>query len=645
MPRKQRKIRKPPQKSVKALQKAPNPKAADNLVRKGYKLHRAGKAREAEGLYRQALSKASRHADANNLFGLLCIQTRRIELAVKLIKRGLEEQPDNPQSHFNLAIALKDLGRLDEAEKHFRKCIALSPGNFEAISSLGIILRMQKKADEAIRCFRQALDLNPAYAEAHCNLGLAMVEQGETKRAESCLRQALKLKPELAEAHNGLAELYIDSGRYDQATIHIERALVTKPDFSDAINNRGVVLNKTGNTEAAMKHFQRAVEISPGSGKALMNLAIMLEQTGQLQEAAITFRNTIKARPDFADAHFMLAHLRNHQSTDEEIQAMQTLLERQDSSPEQRVHLAFGLAYAFESRQEYTESFEYLDMAHQLKSESLPFDLATEVQFFDAMERSFDADFVKRNSHSGVDDRRPLFIVGMPRSGTSLTEQILASHPQVLGAGEIGFLEGMAHEIREKTGAAYPLGCNRLNDGDLRKLGQKYIEQLDSLSTQAKYISNTTPANFLNLGLIAVVLPEARIINCLRDPMDNCLSIFKQLLSDAHAWSHKLEDLGAYYNLYRKLMNHWRQILPGRIYDLPYEALVADSEQEIRKLLDFCSLPFDERCLAFHQTRRAVRTPSASQVHQPLYTDTIELWKCYEQQLKPLQSILEQAAK
>lgn len=642
MSRKQHKKAKPHHQSGKLRPGSPNREAVDNLVRQGFRFHQEGKVRQAESLYKQALQKASNHGDANNLYGLLCIQTRRFELAVKLINRGLASQPGNPQSHFNLAIALKDLGRLDEAERHFRKCLSLSPGNFEAISCLGIILRMQNRPDEAIRCFNKALELNPAYAEAHCNLGMAFQDLGKLERAESCLKKALKLKPGLPEANNGLGEIFISIGRFEEAMTHIDRALRSKPDYSEAINNRGVLLNKKGKTEQAMEHFSRAVDIFPGNSKALMNLAITQEQTGNLRDAADTFRKVIKSRPDFADAHFLLAHLKNHRSTDEEIQAMQALFKREDSTVKQRIQLAFGLGYAFERRQKWEESFGYFQAGHRLKRETLPFNLSAQVQYFNSLEKTFNGAFVENHSDAGANDTRPLFIVGMPRSGTSLAEQILASHPQVHGAGEIGFLENSIRAIVKKTGVDYPMGCGMLDDRALRELGLTYLESLNSQSVHADYISNTTPTNFLHIGLIAVVLPDARIINCNRNPMDNCLSIFKQLLSDAHAYSHDLEDLGAYYNLYRNLMGHWRQILPGRIYDLPYEALVADSEEEIRKLLDFCSLPFDEKCLTFHQTSRAVRTPSASQVHQPLYTDTIGLWKCYEEQLKPLQSVLEQ---
>jgi tetratricopeptide (TPR) repeat protein len=640
MSRKQHRKSKPPHRPGNPAARAQNPEAAGNLVRKAYKLHQAGKFREAEAVYKQALQKASNHPDANNLLGLLCIQTQRFELAVKLILRGLSVQPDNPQSHFNLAIAFKDLGCLDDAEKHFRKSLSLAPGNIEAISSLGIILRMQRKPEDAIRCFDEAVHLNPAYAEAHCNLGLAFLDRKELERAEPCLRQALKLKPELAIAHNGLAEVFIAKGQFDEALTCIEKALALNPVFSEAINNRGVILNKKGDAEKAVVDFSRAVEIFPGNDKALMNLGITLEQTGKLQKAADSFKQAIKSRPDFADAHYLLAHLKNHCSSDEEIQDMLALFENKASSSEQRIQLAFGLSYAFESRQKYAESFEYLQKAHHLKRLSLPFDLSQEAHNFQSLEESFDARFFEKQAGAGASDRRPLFIVGMPRSGTSLTEQILASHPQVHGAGEIGFLEGISQKVLEKTGVAYPQGCTLLDNESLQELGHLYMRKLDKLSTSKRFITNTTPTNFLYVGLIAAVLPNAQIINCVRNPMDNCLSIFKQLLTDPHAYSHDLEDLGGYFNLYNKLMNHWRRVLPGRIYDLPYEALVTDSEKEIRELLAFCNLPFDEKCLHFHQTDRVVRTPSASQVRQPLYSDTIELWKRYEKQLGPLQAVL-----
>ena len=287
-----------------------------------------------------------------------------------------------------------------------------------------------------------------------------------------------------------------------------------------------------------------------------------------------------------------------------------------------------------------TCTFKYLQHGHLLKKKKLPFDLPREKRYFQSLAEVFNSDFFNQHATHATADQSVVFVIGMPRSGTSLTEQILASHTAVYGAGELSLIAETRREIAKLTGRSFPQNCNLIDEAHMELLGLSYLKDLKKRSPKAEIITDTNPMNFLYTGLIAALLPNARFINCVRNPMDNCLSIFKHLLAEPHAYSHDLEDLGAYFNLHRSLMRHWHETLPDRIYDLPYETLVANSENEIRKLLEFCRLPFEENCLQFHKTSRVVRTPSASQVRQPLYTDTINLWKRYEQQLRPLQATL-----
>jgi tetratricopeptide (TPR) repeat protein len=614
--------------------------AASILVAKGYKHHQAGKLRQAESFYRQSLQQNPSNPDTNNVFGLLCIQTGRFDDATKLIKRALSSQPGNPQSHYNLAIAYKELDHIDAAEKHFRKSISLAPGNFEALNSLGVILRNQGKPDESLKCLKAAIKLNPYYAQAHCNAGIAYQDLNETKQAESCFGQAANLTPDMVEAHIGLAECAIDQKRFAEALSHSRHALKADPESSQAHNTHGIALNKQGKTEHAIESFERAVEFSLTNSGALMNLAITLEQSGRLQEAAEFYKKAIKAKPDFSRAHYLLAHLKNHDSSDEEVSAAETLLKAPETDTTQRADLAFALACALENRQQYAESFKHLQEGHRLKKKTPGFDLNAEAHYFQSLAETFSAEFFTRHADQETPGQRTVFILGMPRSGTSLTEQILASHASVFGAGELSLLAGIGQKIAKNSDHPFPLACDDLDQASIHMYRQDYLQELKKRSPKAEIITDTNPMNFIYTGLIATLLPNALVINCVRDPMDNCLSIFKHLLADPHAYSHDLEDLGGYFMLYKNLMKHWHQVLPGRIYNLPYEKMVADSEIEIRKLLDFCALPFDENCLNFHTTSRVVRTPSASQVRQPLYSDTINLWKHYEQQLKPLQIIL-----
>jgi tetratricopeptide (TPR) repeat protein len=625
---------------TKQIQKNQDKEAASILVVKGYELHQAGKLRQAESFYQQSLQQNPNSPDTNNVFGLLCIQTGRFDAATKLIKRALDSQPGNPQSHYNLAIAYKELNHIDAAEKHFRKSIFLAPGNFEALNSLGVVLREQGKPGESLECLKAAIKLKPYYAQAHLNAGMAYQDLNETKQAGLCFGQASNLDPDMIEAHVGLAECAIDQKRFQEALSHSRQALKVNPESSQAHNTHGIALNKQGKTKRAIESFERAVKFSSTNSGALMNLGIALEQSGRLQEAVEFYQKAIKAKPDSSRAYYLLAHLKNHDSSDEEIRAAEALLKAPKTSTVQRTDLAFALACAFEGKQQYAASFKHLQEGHRLKKKSVSFDLETESRYFHSLAETFSAEFFAQHTDKETPDQRTVFILGMPRSGTSLTEQILASHTSVFGAGELSLIAGIGHKIAKNTGRPFPQACDDLDQPGIHTYRQDYLQELKKRSPATEVISDTNPMNFLYTGLIATLLPNALVINCVRDPMDNCLSIYKHLLADPHAYSHDLEDLGGYFMLYKNLMKHWHQVLPGKIYDLPYEKMVADSENEIRKLLNFCALPFDENCLNFHKTSRVVRTPSASQVRQPLYSDTINLWKHYEQQLKPLQAIL-----
>ena len=321
---------------------------------------------------------------------------------------------------------------------------------------------------------------------------------------------------------------------------------------------------------------------------------------------------------------------------------MKTLYSQPRTGIDQRIYLAFALGSALEKREAYEEAFEYFVEGHRLKKQSTPFDLARRARFFHSLMDVFNKDYLERHRSVGPDDNLPIFIFGMPRSGTSLTEQILASHPDVHGAGESDGMEDLVRSVSGKTGEPFP-GC-WLNLGvrEIHDIGVNYLDRMRESATGSRFITDTTPMNFRYAGLIATIMPGARLVHCVRNPMDTCLSIFQQPLIDTHAYAHDLADLGGFYRLYQALMAHWCNVLPGRIYNLCYEDLATDSESEIRKLLKHCGLSFHYDCLAFHETKRSVRTPSASQVRQPIYTASIERWKRYETQLAPLKAILSQ---
>ena len=466
-------------------------------------------------------------------------------------------------------------------------------------------------------------------------------QAGRLREAEALYRSILDTTPDHPDANNMLGLLFIQMDRPDAAVDCIRKSLATKPGNAQSHHWLGMALRKLGKSTEAVESYEHALQIAPRNPGAHMNLAVILEETGELDRAADHFRQAIEIKPDLALAHFHLAHMRNHPSSAGEIEAMQALYERPDTGSNQRIHLAYGLGSALDKQGAYEEAFEYFQAGHRLKEASKPFDPDRHTQFVRSLMEVFDQGVQSHGAISVPGDDLPIFIFGMPRSGTSLAEQILASHPGVSGGGELGYVEDTARDIISMTGRPFLDSWNGLDSNELAKLGSKYLARLKSHADGCSRVTDTTPMNFLYVGLIAGILPNARLVHCVRDPMDTCLSIFQQPLSESHAYAHNLSDLGGFYKLYRDLMAHWHRVLPGRIYDLRYEDLVTDSKTGIRRLLAACNLPFHEDCLAFHRTERSVKTPSATQVRQPMYTASIGRWKRYGSKLSPLQAILE----
>lgn len=552
----------------------------DAPLRKAFQLHQSGHLRNAEAAYRKIIAKNPRHVDANNLLGLLCIQTQRFGLAIQWIESALQEKPDDTQAHYNLGIALKEVNRLDDAAAHFQQCVDLDSSNVEAYNALGNILRIQDQHDRAVTCFEKALAIQPAHADS-------------------------------------------------------------RRSFSLVSNDLGVLANRLGHSHEAIDHFRRATNLADSNSEAHINLGITLEQTGNLDQAAASFKNAIVASPNLAQAHYHLAHLRNHRSTTEEIVAMRSLFAEASTSEAQQIFLAYGLGEAHHKLENYDKAFASFALGHRLKNNTTSFDLADQIRFFELLIGVFDRDFFDEHQQSGCEDETPIFVLGMPRSGTSLTEQIIASHSSVFGAGEQSYLPELVRESALAAANPFPKSLSALSHEAFQHFGEAYIEKLRRHSQQAVRISDTTPMNFLYVGLIAIALPNARIIHCVRSPMDTCLSIFMHPLSTPHSYAHELENLGAYYKLYQRLMAHWHNMLPGRIHDVMYEQMVADSDTEIRALLAHCNLPFEKACLNFHETDRTIRTPSAGQVRQPIYDNSVRRWKKYEKHLGTLKDLFE----
>ncbi len=607
--------------------------------------HDAGRLAEAEALYRQILEVAPSHAGCLHRLGGLALTTGRCDLAITLVgraigfndrepvyfntlgniffvqgrldeaeaqyRRALGLKSDYAGARYNLGNVLQAQGRPADAQAEYQRVLAFAPHHAEALNNLGAVLLALDRPEEAIRRFRQAIAVRRDYAEAHFNLGSAFQEQGKLPEAEARYRRAIQLRPDYAEGHSRLGTLLLEQGQLDEATARLERAIDLQPDYAEAHNNLGTAL---------------------------------MDQ-GRFDEAAVRFEHAIRLRPDYAEAHFNRAELPSVRPGAADRAALEALIAEPDRLPVAKApFIHFALAKALETADEPARAFQHLLTGNALKRARIDYDEAATHDLFGHIAAVFDAGLFARRPNTGIPSTMPIFVVGMPRSGSSLVEQILASHPQVQGGGELTTLVAVATGV---TGGgprplasppiASPTDIPALDDAALERLGRAYLADLPPLAAGKTRLTDKMPYNFLNIGLIRLILPGARIIHTERHPADTCVSCFSKLFPFSQAFSYDLGELGRYYRAYRTLMAHWRSVLPPEaLLDVSYEAVVDDLETQARRLIAYCGLPWDERCLDFHRTQRPVRTASAVQVRQPLFRSSLDRWRRFEAWLAPL---------
>jgi tetratricopeptide (TPR) repeat protein len=607
-----------------------------DLLENGYRQHQEGRLDEAERLYLEVLQQDRDNIHALNLLGMLCANAFRPDEAVFFIAKALKLQANNPESHANIALAYKDQGKPEQAVKHFRESIRLDPYNPVVHNNLGNVLREMSRPEEAIKVYERALKLDGDFAPCWSNLSAALNEAGKHKLAHRAVERALRLEPGLAQAHNNKGDILLAEARYAEALDCYRTATALNPKYAAALINMARTQRDMDDSEAAVQTLRKALEIEPNNPEAHHAMGVLQEQLGNPDAAAAAFQDAIKVAPAMAIAHYYLAQLRGRKTSDAELGAMEKVWNEVNMLPNDRMFMAFGLARAYEQRRQYDKAFEFLEQGNRVKAEMQPYDDADTGKFIDSLAECAEATAARLGFDAGCPDPRPVFILGMPRSGTSLTEQILASHSKVAGAGELSYAYDTAHRIREITKQAFPDNMKTLSAGQLRELGEYYLSRHKPDNLAHRYVVDKTPLNFQYIGLLGLALPRAKFIHCHRDPVQNCFSIHKMPFDKKQAYAHSLEALGMYYNRYWKLMQRWKAQFPGRILDVRYEDTVADIETQGRRMLDFLDLPFEESVLDFYKTERLVKTPSASQVRQPIYGDAVQAWRKYENHLAPL---------
>jgi len=485
----------------------------------------------------------------------------------------------------------------------------------------------------AAKMFEAAVSINPKYAEAHFNLGVIYQALDRLEDAVDSYKKAIAITPNYPEAYNNLGTSLYELGRIQSSIENLEWAIAYKHDFSEAHNNLGRSLNDYGRTTEAIKSFKDAITYKSDYAKAYFNLALSIKDIGDKKGFLINIEKTLDIKPEWGAANYHLSQVKNYKKNDPEFAKMDSFLARADLDMTDRINLNFSLAKANEDIEDHDEQFKYLEEGNSLRKKELNYSIERDIKLFSRIKEAFNPPpSILGQKKSKLSSLRPIFILGMPRSGTSLVHQILDSHNEVYGAGELNNLNKSVFPfIRENNNK----DKSGFSEKDLLSIYDKYLDSLIGLNVHEGIIVDKMPLNFRYIGFILSTFPDAKILHMRRDPMATCWSIYKSFFN-GNGYSFNQNDLAQYYGLYRDLMGFWDELFPNQIYNVCYEDLTTNQEIETRNLLKYCELEWDENCLNFHKNMAAVKTTSSMQVRRKMYQGSSEVWKKYEAYLQPL---------
>ncbi|MGH6954442.1 MAG: tetratricopeptide repeat protein [Alphaproteobacteria bacterium] len=618
------------------------PDLADAHFALGNVLYEQGRLDEAVLSYRRAAELAPADAEAHNNLGNALMDRGEVEAAILSYERALAVRPRYAEAELNLGAALKRAGRIEDARAAVERALAIDPRLAEAHVNLGNLLAACRDTTAAMASYDRALSIKPDLAEAHYARANLVKEQGDFRSAAEGYVKAVTIRPGYAIAHNNLGSAFLEMRDLDQAVKAYREAIRIRPEYAAAWSNLASALNQRHEVEPAMRAGERALELDPGMAEAHYMMGICFEQLGRFEEAKEWQNQALALKPELGEAHLHLAMSEKVESPGEEIDRVERLLANGTLTRRQRLSACFALGKLYDDLGEYDKAFPRFREGNELKKAELNFSQENIRAQVDGVIKAFDGTFFGERAGIGSPSELPVFVLGMPRSGTTLTEQIIASHAQVHGGGELPLLPELAAKLHELLGTdvRFPDCATLIGRDNAPALAAHYLEPLRAHSADALRITDKLPVNFLRVGLIAALLPRARIVHTRRDPLDTCLSCYFQNFARGLHFSYDLASLGFYYREYERVMAHWRDVLPGRMFEVRYEDLVANQEERSRQIIAHCGLEWDPRCLAFHEHERAVRTSSFWQVRQRLYASSVGRWRHYERHLGPLKESL-----
>ncbi|MBO1255326.1 sulfotransferase [Alteromonas sp. 5E99-2] len=639
----------------------------------------------------------------------LAVQQGHFQQAITLAEKGIMENETDLESRYCLAVCQRKLQQYSQALDSLSVLINMSPEYDRAYQEKGYNFLAMGKKNEAIDAFDTAVKYNPSLLASWKVLSeettyhrqkeakvyyawlsslprelvtvASYIHQKKLHKAEQLCRSFLKKNPRNVEAMRMLAELGVEFQILDDAEFLLESALSFSPNFTrarfdfinvlhrrqkfhqaleqaqtlfDADSNNPLFIvglanaqQSCGEFELAVETYDQALAIEQNNSSILVSKGHALKTIGKVPEAIVSYQQAYQQRADYGDAFWSLANLKTYRFSDNEINHMMEQVERDSTSAEDKAHFCFALGKGFEDRKEYARSFEFYASGNTLKKAKSRYDLSKVTYELDYQKQHFDSAFFDKFKNAGCASQAPIFIVGLPRAGSTLIEQILASHSQVDGTMELANIISMAHHLNGRRVNSetprYPSILQDMSFEQCLNLGQKYIDETMAHRNGAPFFIDKMPNNFRHIPFIQLILPNAKIIDARREPMACCFSGFKQLFAEGQDFSYDLSDMGNYYRHYVDVMDHWDNVLPNRILRVQHEDLHENLEQQVRRILDYCELPFEQNCVEFHQSTRPVRTPSSEQVRLPLYKDAVHQWEHYDGFLEPLKHALNES--
>ncbi len=643
-----------------------------SAYRRALEALRIGRFETAERQLREIQRTSPGEINSLHLLGVALLLQGRLTSALETLERVVEEAPDFSHARIDLACAYRQDRRLDAARSELRRVLKANPSLERAWLAYGdVLVDMEKFADarfafeqarlldpqrrrleEATAAlgaadyrasegiFREILKLDPTHLGALAGLAAVAIRAGNPRDAERLLEHARRQSAHHPLVQRALGHTLLAAGRLREAEATFRRVQRLEPDNPQNWAALGSVYIRLLRQEEALAAYEQAARLNPSQVGLRLAIGHLNKTLGRRERCEEAYRECLRLDPTYAEAYWSLADLKNYAFSDAELAAMRELLASQRSTD--RAQLEFALGRALEQRERYSEAFSHYAEGNGLRRRTSPFSITRFEEKSRRIAACFNADFFRARAGAGFPDPAPILIVGLPRSGSTLVEQILASHSQVEGTMELHNILALVRELDHLDAAhdGYPERLRERSAEELAAFGRRYIDETRVLRSDRPRFIDKMPNNFSHVGLIHAILPGASIVDVRRHPMDACFSTYKQYFAEGQSFSYDLEDLGRYYRCYLALMDHWDEVLPGRVLHVQYEQLIRDPEGSIRRLLEHCGLPFESATLRFHENRRSVRTASAEQVRRPLYGSGVGYWKRFARELEPLRASL-----